>query len=144
MVRFISAEKTLPLRSEVLREGRPLSACVFPQDIEKGGFHLGYFIEEELIGIASFFLKAHPLAKGIAYQLRGMAIAPNHQGNGFGKKLIDFAKTQLKVTNAQFIWCNARTSAKSFYERLGFEVVSPEFLIEDVGPHYEMLLTLDN
>lgn len=144
MVKFIDAERTLPLRSEVLRGGLPFAECIFPNDEELGAFHLGYFVEDDLVGVVTFFPKSNSKVEGIAYQLRGMAIKESHQGKGFGKKLIDFAKTQLHVTSAQFIWCNARSSAKRFYEGLGFKLISEEFIIEGVGPHFEMLLSLEN
>ncbi len=144
MVKFIDAKRTLFLRSDVLRDGLALEECVFPNDFDKEAFHLGFFAEEELVGVASFFPNKHPKVNGIAYQLRGMAIAKDQQGKGFGKKLIDFAVTQLKVTQAGYLWCNARTSAKGFYEHMGFEVISLEFTIEGVGPHFEMLLKLNN
>jgi ribosomal protein S18 acetylase RimI-like enzyme len=36
------------------------------------------------------------------------------------------------------VWCNARTPARSFYERAGLHVISEEFDIRDIGPHYVM------
>ena len=36
------------------------------------------------------------------------------------------------------LWCNARTPARSFYERAGFRVVSDEFELPGIGPHVVM------
>jgi predicted GNAT family N-acyltransferase len=39
---------------------------------------------------------------------------------------------------ASRVWCNARTPARSLYERAGFSVVSEEFELPDIGPHLVM------
>ncbi len=142
MVRFISSDKTLKLRSEILRDNRPLTDCVFPTDKIDGAFHLGCFVEDQLVSVASFFPNNYKDRNGIGYQLRGMATAAVFSGKGYGAKLIDFAISQLNATNAAYLWCNARSSAIEFYKRKGFELTSAEFEIEGVGPHYEMILNI--
>ncbi len=144
MVRFISSQETLELRSKVLRNNLPIADCVFPTDKVDGAFHLGCFAEEHLVSIASFFPNQYKEKSTPGYQLRGMATLKEQAGKGYGAKLIDFALSQLKVTNAAYLWCNARTSAIEFYKKKGFDVVSSEFEIEGVGPHYEMILTIKN
>ena len=181
MVKFISSEQVLPLRSAQLRGGQPLEACVFATDALPGAFHLGCFAGQELVSVASFFpqmLKgaeeaapragesaapcvgddippgaaegvAQNLTEGAAqnsvetaYQLRGMATAAGHGGQGYGTELLKFAIEQLKVTDATYLWCNAREAAVPFYEKNGFNKMSPKFEIAGIGPHYEMLKKL--
>ena len=36
-------------------------------------------------------------------------------------------------------WCNARTSACAYYEKLGFTPRGGEFEIEGIGPHFVMV-----
>ena len=36
------------------------------------------------------------------------------------------------------IWCNARTPARSLDQRAGFQVVSDEFELPEIGPHVVM------
>lgn len=141
MVRFISSRDTLNLRSKQLRNNLPLEDCIFPTDEIDGAFHLGCFVDDQLMTVASFFPSNYQDRK-LGYQLRGMATAKEFVGEGYGAKLIDFAITQLKATNATYLWCNARTSAIEFYTKKGFELVSSEFEIEGVGPHYEMIKNL--
>ncbi len=143
MVKFIPVDLTLPLRSEILRNGRPFSECKFPTDQIAGIFHLGFYLKEEIVSIASFFPNNYKNNKVSGYQLRGMATDQAHLGMGYGKQIIKFAVEYIKNTNAQYIWCNARTSAIEFYQRIGFELISAEFEIPDVGPHYEMILKLN-
>lgn len=142
MVKFIPVDLTLDLRSRVLRNGKPLSECTFPTDQVEGIFHLAFYVDEKIATIASFFPNNYKDNKELGYQLRGMATDLQYLGKGYGKQLIEFAVEYIKNTNAQYIWCNARSSAVKFYQKLGFELVSDEFEIAGVGPHYEMILKL--
>jgi predicted GNAT family N-acyltransferase len=142
MVKFVPFELTLALRSKILRNGMPIQDCVFPTDQVAEAFHLAYYVGNEIATIASFFPKNYGNEIALGYQLRGMATDTNAEGKGYGSKLIEFAVDYIKQTNAQYLWCNARTSAIKFYQKLGFELVSEEFEIAGVGPHYEMILNL--
>ncbi|TCC92235.1 GNAT family N-acetyltransferase [Pedobacter frigiditerrae] len=142
MVKFIPTELTLGLRSKVLRNGMPLEDCVFPTDKVEGAFHLAFYVGDEIATIASFFPKNYKDKVELGYQLRGMATDTPFLGKGYGKQLVEFAIEYIKKTKAQYIWCNARTSAIKFYQKLGFDLVGEEFEIAGVGPHYEMILNL--
>lgn len=142
MVKFIPVDLTLDLRSRVLRNGKPLAECIFPTDQIEGVFHLAFYKEQKIATIASFFPNHYKDSKELGYQLRGMATDSLYAGKGYGKQLIEFAVEYIKKTNAQYIWCNARSSAIKFYQKLGFELASEEFEIAGVGPHYEMILKL--
>ncbi len=140
MIKFISSQQTLILRSEILRNNLPLSACVFTTDEVENAFHLGCFDGKELLAIASFFPNNKPKIIGLGYQLRGMATAAQHVGKGYGKQLISFAVTHLKNKEVNYIWCNARKTATPFYLKNGFKFCSSEFEVNGIGPHYEMIL----
>ena len=142
MVKFIPVDLTLDLRSRILRNGKPLVECSFPTDQVEGIFHLAFYVDDTIVTIASFFPNNYKDNKELGYQLRGMATDSQYVGKGYGKQLIEFAVQYIKNTNAQYIWCNARSSAVKFYQKLGFELVSEEFEIAGVGPHYEMILKL--
>lgn len=143
MVKFIPLELTLGLRSKVLRNDIPLDECTFNTDQVEGVFHLGYYVENEITTVATFFPNNEVDEDKFGYQLRGMATDPLFAGKGFGKQLINFAVDYIKTTNADYIWCNARSSAIKFYEKLGFEIISDEFEVSGVGPHYKMILKLN-
>ncbi|MDO7743693.1 MAG: GNAT family N-acetyltransferase, partial [Pedobacter sp.] len=61
---------------------------------------------------------------------------------GYGAELINFAIAELKENHAVYIWCNARSTAAGFYKKLGFKMISEEFEIPGVGPHFNMLYSL--
>lgn len=142
MVKFIPVDLTLDLRSRILRNGKSLAECIFPTDQVSGVFHLAFYADQEIATIASFFPNNYKDNREPGYQLRGMATDQMYTGRGYGKQLIEFAVEYIKNTNAQYIWCNARLSAIKFYQKLGFELVSEEFEVVGIGPHYEMILKL--
>ena len=143
MIKRITAEQTIPLRSKVLRQGLPLESCVFPADSLPGTFHLGYFKEEQLICIATFMPEDYKDKGTGGIRLRGMGTDPVFAGQGFGAELIKFAINELTSDQASYIWCNARSSAVGFYSKLGFELISEEFDIPGVGPHFDMYYPLN-
>ncbi|MDB5117921.1 MAG: family N-acetyltransferase [Mucilaginibacter sp.] len=143
MIKFIQVEDLLPLRNTVLREGKlTLDECRFPSDTIEGNFHLGYFIKGELVCIASFHPQGYGEFTGTAYQLRGMATTAHYRGQGIGNQLVNFAIVYLRGQKAGYVWCNARKAAVKFYHNVGFEVVSPEFEVPGIGPHYVMYVKI--
>ena len=143
MIRFIQADEVLAIRNEVLREGRlTLDECRFHGDQDEGSFHLGYFDGEQLACIASFHPKQYGEYKGKAYQLRGMATLDKYRGKGFGNQLVNFAIVYLRGQKANYLWCNARKKAVPFYLSVGFEIISAEFEVPNIGPHYVMYVKI--
>jgi ribosomal protein S18 acetylase RimI-like enzyme len=139
MVKYITAAQTLPLRSMVLRNGLALEKCVFPTDYNEDGFHLGFYSGDEITSIATFFWEDYPEEPVGGVRLRGMATHPGYTGQGQGAALINFALSELSSQNASYIWCNARKIAVGFYEKLGFRIISEEFDIPGIGPHFNMI-----
>ncbi|KQN32551.1 hypothetical protein ASE92_18315 [Pedobacter sp. Leaf41] len=142
MVKFILPEEVLPLRSLVLRNGKPLTECEFEGDRNYDTFHLGYVENDKIRSIASLMRNDYFPEEGEGYQLRGMATHPDFGGRGYGAALINFAVEYLKEYQTDYLWCNARSSAATFYKKLGFINESPEFDIPGIGFHYEMRLKL--
>jgi len=142
-IRPITAAETLPLRHSVLRLGRPIASAQFPGDAAATSRHFGAFRNGQLLGIASLFRVEMPEMPGLpAFQLRGMAVAPEARGAGFGRALTLACIAFAKENAAQLLWCNARASATPFYLKLGFQISGPEFNIPDIGPHFRMLIRL--
>jgi GNAT superfamily N-acetyltransferase len=128
----------MALRHAVLRPGLPLAAAAFEGDDEPTTRHFGAFLpSRETVGCLS--LVRRPWRGAPAHQLRGMATAPAHAGRGIGRALLDMAARAVEAESGlRLLWCNARTQAAGFYQRVGWEVVSGPFEIEGVGPHYLM------
>ena len=142
MIKFITAEEVLPLRSLVLRNGKPFTECVFEGDEAYDTFHFGFVEDGQIRSIATLMRNDFFTDGGEGYQLRGMATHPDFNGRGYGAGLINFAVEYLKEYNTDYLWCNARSTAATFYKKLGFISESPEFDIPGIGFHYEMRLKL--
>lgn len=143
LIKFISTEETLAIRNEVLRNGELREEeCRFVGDDDEGSFHLGLFVHCKLVVIVTFHKRNHPDFVGKGYQLRGMAALKEYRGEGYGLKLINFATVYLRRQKADYIWCNARKVAYSFYTHSGFEFISEEYEIADIGPHKTMYLKI--
>jgi GNAT superfamily N-acetyltransferase len=142
-IRRITADETLPLRSDILRPGRPLEAAKFAGDEADSTVHLGASVEGTVVGIASLFRAEMPGQPGAdALQLRGMATAEGIRGGGVGRALVLACFDSARNSGVALLWCNARTSAVGFYLKCGFTVVGNEFDIPDVGPHFRMFVRL--
>ncbi|RKD17245.1 GCN5 family acetyltransferase [Pelobium manganitolerans] len=143
MIKFISAPETLPLRKEVLRANKlDLRDCVFDGDHDENAFHLGYFEKDLLVSVATFHSQNLSNYGYEGYQLRGMATQEVYREKGIGNKLLNFAIVYLRGKNAKYIWCNARQIAFKFYLSLGFEFISEEFEIPEIGIHRKMYLKI--
>ncbi|MFC7218868.1 GNAT family N-acetyltransferase [Streptomyces polyrhachis] len=149
----VPAADVVPLRWAVLRPGLPRESALFAEDEAPGAFHLAAYTPEGGIGAVISFC-AEPLpdaASGTipaphtpspAYRFRGMASAPELRGQGYGAAVLRAGLAAARARGAALAWCNARSEARGFYERHGFTIRGPEFVIETVGPHYVMTATL--
>jgi ribosomal protein S18 acetylase RimI-like enzyme len=143
MIKFISAQDVLPLRSSVLREGKITPNDMrYATDNAESTLHLGYFIKGELVSILSIHPQHYGQFKGEGYQMRGVATVEKYRGQGIGTKLLNFALVYLQGQKANYLWCNGRKRALKFYQNAGFEIVSPEFELPPAGPHHVLYLKI--
>ena len=137
-IKKIKSEETYAVRHPVLREGRPIEDCKFDNDDDPNTFHLGLFIEDELLGIVTYMKSDYEALQGNQYQLRGMAVLKDCQKRGFGNLLIAKGEDIIKQENGTIIWCNAREIAVNFYKKNGFKIIGKSFVIPKIGLHYVM------
>jgi predicted GNAT family N-acyltransferase len=143
MVQFITVDDLLPLRNALLREGKLTNEqCRFPTDSLPGAFHLGYYIGDELVCIASFHPQIYGDFGNAGYQLRGMATVEKYRGRGIGNQVLNFGIVYLRGQQVSYLWCNARKKALPFYLNMGFEIVSDEFEAPGIGPHYVLYVKI--
>lgn len=138
----IPAAATRPLRQTLLRPGAPAEQSVYPGDDDAPTVHFGAHVTGGgLVGVASLYREARPGAdhpEAPAWRLRGMAVASERQRAGVGAALLAACVAHVEGAGGTELWCNARVPAVGFYERAGFETVSPVFDIAGVGPHVVM------
>jgi GNAT superfamily N-acetyltransferase len=71
-----------------------------------------------------------------------MATRPAARGQGAGTAILQALVAHATAHGATRVWCNARTPARSLYERAGFLATSDEFTPAHIGPHYRMELVV--
>ncbi|MDP3352599.1 MAG: hypothetical protein Q8S44_02540, partial [Flavobacteriaceae bacterium] len=71
-VKIIKPEDTFGIRKKVLRENIPLP-FEFSGDFDESTIHFGYFIDDNLVSVATIMKSSHPYFEGNQYQRRGMA-----------------------------------------------------------------------
>ena len=138
LVKQVGPGDVLDLRHSVLRAGLPRDAAIFEGDELPSTMHFGALLEDgTLVGCASFMLNEYEGQP--AWQLRGMATAPDFRSLGLGGALLEAAEMMImRKSPLRFLWCNARTPALHFYQRQGWSPVSEVFEIPTAGPHVRM------
>jgi hypothetical protein len=126
-------EEERRLREEVLR--RPLGLSLTEEDLarEEDQLHFGLFEPGgELVACAVAVLLSPTEAR-----IRQMAVSPDHQRQGLGRRLLEYLENDLRARGFRTLVLNARTSAVGFYERLGYSVHGEEF-VDVTVPHVRM------
>ena len=67
-----------------------------------------------------------------------MATVRHARGKGAGAAVLQALLHRAVAGGARRVWCNARVSARSLYERAGFRAVSEAFEMPGTGPHLVM------
>lgn len=123
-IKKVTIEDILPIRHTVLWPDRPFAFVKVEGD--EDGVHLGLYKDSRLVTVISLF------EEGSSLRFRKFATLPEYQNRGLGKlmilKVIDYAREN----GFERLWCDARTDALSFYERVGFEKFSQPFYKEDI------------
>lgn len=138
-IKKITYQQALPLRAKVLKPFLKLEECVNPGDLRSDTFHLGAYLNSDLIGIASYEVEGHPhLPAQNAFRLRGMASDPDYRRHGVGRALVLGGLEEIVVRKGDLLWFNARILAFPFYESLGFEYWGDLFTLPRIGEHKVM------
>lgn len=136
-IKEINSTETLELRHKILRPSFSLSECSYPGDDDRSTYHLGAFLNNNLVGIVSVYCKSHlNIQNGQGYQVRAMAVIESVRGGGVGLKLLSEAESLAFGAGAKYIWANARVSAIDFYKKAAYKVIGDEFYVKGVGSHF--------
>ncbi len=140
----ISSKETYPLRLSVLwHHYNKLNQCDLTIDELENTFHVGAFLEDEIVAIGTFTEEKNKnFSAKNQYRLRAMASSPKVRGQGFGREIINFAVKELQRRNVEILWCNARKIAFGFYRKLEFKTIGDYYHIPKIGLHKLMYLEL--
>jgi ElaA protein len=116
--------------------------CIYQDldDIDKTSYHI--FMKEKDKPEIKVYLRVFEKDKDTA-QIGRVVTAQDKRRKGYAseliKKGIEIAKNELKKNK---VYLEGQVYASKLYEKLGFKIISDEFL-EDGIPHYKMLKNLD-
>lgn len=143
VIQCVEVERIIDLRWRILRAGLDRSTACFDGDLEPTTRHLAAMSSDKVVGCVTILHR--PWDGSPAWQLRGMAIEPELQKHGIGTRLVEEVEQIVRTHPYSLqLWCNARTPAVGFYERLGWVTVGGEFVIPTAGPHFRMQKRLQN
>ena len=130
----LTAAETHPLRLAVLRADTPNRIVTFAEDDWPGTVHLGVLHAGAIVAISTWIPRPHHDENAV--QLRGMATAPQMQGQGVGAILLE-AGCEQATKVAHVVWARARDAALNFYLRHGFAIEGDGFIDEQTQkPHH--------
>jgi GNAT superfamily N-acetyltransferase len=143
-VEFVRPEILYVLRRDVLRPGQSLNAVMHDYDFAPETFHVAAFgPRNQVSACATFYPEPAPCeTNDHSWRLRAMASLPELRGQGYGAAALRYGIAEIRRRGGTLLWCNARSVAVGFYERLGFSTVGDEFEIEPIGPHFVMDIRL--
>lgn len=120
------------LRDDILR--RPIGIHFSPEELEKEKENLliGAFEDESILGCCMLVKESNDKVR-----LRQMAVLNDLQGKGIGRAMILFAENIARDQGYKVLNMHARKPVVGFFEKMGYKVVSDEFLEISI-PHYEM------
>ena len=123
-IRSITFEQTYSLRHSVLWPDKPFDYVKVENDDE--GYHLGAFLDAELVAVISLFVNGTEANPGGA-RFRKFAARPDCQRQGIGTQLLNHVIAEARRLGAITLWCDARLESADFYRRFGMEAVSEVF-----------------
>jgi predicted GNAT family N-acyltransferase len=138
-IKFSSDEynQMITLRRKVLRIPLGIDFTTVELLKDKDDFLIGAFIENTIIGC--LVLTPQPQQK---IKMRQVAIDAAWQGHGIGQQIVNYAESFSVAQHFNYMHCNARATAVSFYKKQGYAVTGDEFT--EVGiAHYYMYKNLN-
>ncbi len=140
-VEAVDAATGRALRNAVLRPGQPPEQPTYPREDDPQTLHFAAVEAAggEVLAVGSVMPELHPREPRAGdWRIRGMATRPDLRGRGLGARVLDALERAAREGGAHRVWCNARSGARRFYERAGYETVGEELEIEGIGPHHVM------
>lgn len=119
-IKDVFLEAVWQMRKDVMYPSFTIEQVKLKDDEE--GLHLGLYNNSELISVISVFVRNDVM------QFRKFATKEQYQNKGYGTLLLQHIMTMAVQEHCNVIWCNARTSAKKFYEKFGMCITGETWL----------------
>ncbi|MGO3732993.1 MAG: GNAT family N-acetyltransferase [Vagococcus sp.] len=108
---------------------------------EKDNWHIVVLLEEKVVGTIMLEEKTKKLV-----QIKQVAIDNSVQGQGLGKKMMDYSEELAKSLGFTHLFLTGRESAWMFYDKLGFYTEDVIYFDGDVlvKEYYKQIVTRKN
>lgn len=140
-IEVVDGAATRELRRAVLRPTWPLGSAMHGDENPDAVHFAALDDSGRVIGTCLVLPRPYPPHpdRPAAWQLRGMATAPELRDRGIGAEVLAAAVAEIRARGGRLVWCDARTTAVAFYAQHGFAAEGAEFLHAESGiPHYRM------
>ncbi|SHK29132.1 Acetyltransferase (GNAT) domain-containing protein [Reichenbachiella agariperforans] len=112
LIKEVPLEDVWQMRYTIMYPETSLAYVKLPKD--DAGKHYGLYDRGELMSVVSVFWEEGKL------QFRKFCTRVDQQGKGYGSALLKYLFEELIPKHSvSAVWCNARTTAISIYERFG-------------------------
>lgn len=133
-------QKSIDIRHEVFVIGQNVPLDIEVDDFDKEGsgcIHFLIYDDSLIVGTFRVIFNDNMEAK-----LQRFCVLKDYRGQGFGTLAIEFIEGFCIAQGIKRINFDAQCTARTFYERLGYSVISDEF-IEANMLHVKMTKSLD-
>ena len=120
-VRTIPVDDLVPLRVALVHRHEHDASASYPSDDHPGTLHLGGYLDDALVGIATTHPEAMPGGRRIgSWRVRDLAVDHGHRGRGLGGLLLDRSLEHVAASDGRVVWCRAPAGTFAFFKRRGF------------------------
>lgn len=119
-IRTITTEDVLDIRHKVMWPNMPKDYVkIIDDNLAK---HFGVFVNTKLVSIVSLFIKNEEV------QFRKFATLEEHQGKGYGSRLLNHIIDYSQKKRCKKIWCNARVNKTNLYHKFGLKETNQTYV----------------
>lgn len=139
MIERVPAVETYELRHRVLGRGDSPAGIAADDDGDPASGHFAHRIDGHVVATGTIRRRTTPAGVESAWQIRGMAVEPDHRGKGVGSAILTALIDHACAHGGGTIWCYARIAARTLYELHGFSVAGEPFHDPVAGTQVLML-----
>lgn len=120
------------LRYEVLRKPWGQAPGSERNSGDETAMHFALWENDQLVAVARL-----DYVNPTICQIRFVAVAPGHQGKGYGKAIMKAVEEKAAET-CEYATLHARENALAFYFGMGYKIIEPSHVLFDEIQHYFM------
>lgn len=120
----------LSIRYKVFVDEQKVPKDLEIDDLEESSLHGTLYSSNQAIATVRLF----PLNPD-CYKVQRVAVLKEFRKKGFGEKIMQESENKAKKMNAKFLELDSQNKAIPFYQKLGYKIISGEFLDAGILHH---------